>query len=217
MAVWPEKKFYKRKKVSHQTQYPSLSQENQTAGTLWLRVLSFRGKRAFTLYPRASSLHARHGFTLIELLVVVAIIGILAMVIMMGINSARNKAYTARAMQEFRSFQEAMELYLMDYGNYPADVNRNIPSGMEEYLGGGSWPSGPYPGSVYDWDNKMDTNGYIQISLRFCDIDGNNCRFPTEAWAENFDDKSAMYFCFEGPCRSHPSEALDHPGYCVNC
>lgn len=159
----------------------------------------------------------RTGFTLIELLIVIAIVGILAVIVISALAQARNKAYTARTLQEFRSFQEAMELYLMDNGNYPDDVNRNVPSGMEEYLGGSSWPNGPYPGSVYDWDNKMNTNGYIQISLRFCDIAGENCYFPTESWAANFDKMSAMYFCFEGQCRSHPDRPLDHPGYCVNC
>lgn len=157
------------------------------------------------------------GFTLIELLVVVAIIGILAVTIVAALSAARNKAYTARTLQEFRTFHQAMELYLNDAPTYPPDVDRNIPAGFEVYLGGGSWPDGPYPGSVYDWDNKLSTHGYIQISLRFCDINGNNCDFPSENWADNFDDKSAMYWCFEGQCRSHPNEPINHPGYCVNC
>lgn len=157
------------------------------------------------------------GFTLIELLVVVAIIGVLAALIITAVTKVRNKAYTARTLQEFRSFQQAMEMYLMDNNFYPADVDRDIPAGLETYLGGGTWPDGPYPGSVYDWDNKFPTHGYIQISLRFCDIGGTNCRFPTEYWAQNFDDKSAMYWCFEGQCRSHADRPIDHPGYCVNC
>lgn len=169
------------------------------------------------LLMNPTHLSKNKGFTLIELLVVIAIIGVLAILIVTGLKTARNKAYTARTLQEFRSFQEAMELYLMDNGSYPVDVNRNVPSGMEEYLGGSSWPQGPYPGSVYDWDNKMPTHGYIQISLRFCDITGEHCYFPTEKWAENFDDKSSMYWCFEGLCRSHSDRPIEHPGYCVNC
>jgi len=161
--------------------------------------------------------HSLSGFTLIELLVVVAIIGAIAVTITSAVNTVRNKAYTARAIKEFRVFEEAMTLYLIDNDGYPDDVSRNIPSGMEEYLSGGSWPNGPYPDSVYDWDNKFDTDGYIQISLRFCDISGNNCRFPTEDWATDFDAQSSMYWCFEGNCRSHPNRPDDHPGYCVNC
>lgn len=158
----------------------------------------------------------KRGFTLIELLVVIAIIGVLATIVFATLNNARNRGYTARTLQEFRSFQQAMEFYLNDNGDYPPDVNRNIPAGMEEYLGGGSWPDGPYPGSVYDWDNVPE-HGYIQISLRFCDTSGNNCRFPTERWAANFDRFSSMYWCFEGDCRAHPARPVSHPGYCVNC
>lgn len=163
------------------------------------------------------SLENKKGFTLIEILVTIAIIAVLAILVMSTIAAARNKGYTARTLQEFRSFQQAMELYLNDNPSYPADVSRNIPAGLEEFLGGGSWPDGPYPDSVYDWDNKYSTHGYIQVSLRFCDINGNNCRFPSESWANNFDSYSAMYWCFEGQCRSHPNRPINHPGYCVNC
>ena len=158
----------------------------------------------------------KKGFTLIELLIVIAVIAILSTVLISVIQGARSDAYTARAITEFKSFAQAMEFYLIDYDEYPPDVSRNIPSGMEEYLGGGTWPEGPHPGSVYDWDNITE-HGYIQISLRFCDINGENCNFPDEPWAQDFDDKSAMYWCFEGPCRSHPDRPVDHPGYCVSC
>ena len=109
----------------------------------------------------------KKGFNLIELLIVVAVIGILAVFIVGVLGDARNKAYTTRTLQEFRSFQQAMELYLNDNNTYPDDVSRGIPAGIEEYLGGGSWPEGPYPGSVYDWDNINNSNQFIQISLRF--------------------------------------------------
>lgn len=161
--------------------------------------------------------HSTKGFMLIELLIVVTILGILFTAILASVGDARNKAYTARTIQEFRVFEQAMNTYLIDTNSYPADVDRDVPSGMEEYLGGGTWPDGPYPGSVYDWDNITGPDPYIQISLRFCDINGNNCNFPSEDWAADFDEYSSMYWCFEGTCRSHSSQPVDHPGYCVNC
>ena len=170
-----------------------------------------------------SRYQVQKGFTLIELLVVIAIIAALAVLITTAVQSARNKAYTARALKEFRVFGDAMILYLIDNDTYPDDVNRDIPSGLEQYLSNrGEWPNGPYPGSVYDWDNiaspsQAPTDPYIQISLRFCDINGNNCYFPIESWAVDFDRYSSMYWCFEGPCRSHANQPIDHPGYCVNC
>jgi len=159
----------------------------------------------------------KKGFTLIELLIVVAIIGTLSTTITASVGKARNRAYLAKATREFHAFQDSMLLYLIDHNVYPADVNRNVPAGMEQYLTGGSWPDGPWPGSVYDWDNIIGADPYIQISLRFCDINGNHCHFPDEEWAEDFDAQSAMFLCFEGACRSHSSRPVDHPGYCLNC
>ena len=164
------------------------------------------------------SIQNKRAFTLIELLVVVAVVSVLATLLYTGITAAQNKAYTARAVKEFRSFAQAMTVYLLKNDTYPPDVNRDIPAGLEPYLANnGNWPDGPYPGSVYDWDNIGGADPYIQISLRFCDINGNNCRFPIESWAQDFDKNSAMYWCFEGVCRSHSSQPVDHPGYCVNC
>jgi prepilin-type N-terminal cleavage/methylation domain-containing protein len=158
------------------------------------------------------------GFTLVELIVVIGIIGILSRTVISTFDNAKNNAFLARTKKEFRVFENAMVMYLIDHNNeYPPDVNRDIPAGLEPYLSSGNWPEGPYPESVYDWDNITGADPYIQISLRFCDIDGNNCRFPKESWSTDFDRYSAVYYCFSGNCRSHSSRPVDHPGYCINC
>jgi len=157
------------------------------------------------------------GFTLIELLVVMAIIGLLSAITLSSLGIARDRANLSRLQIEFRSFGTAMELYLFDFDGYPPDVSRNVPAGIQAYLAGGSWPIGPYTGSVYDWDNITGGDPYVQLSLRFCDILGNNCNFPNESWAAGFDSYSAVYYCFQGNCRSHPSRPVSHPGYCINC
>ena len=159
----------------------------------------------------------KKGFTLIELLVVVAIIGILAIFVTTNVRAVQNKAYFAKAQKEFRSFEDAMYLYMIDHNNFPADVSRNIPPGLEEDLAGGTWPDAPWPGSVYDWDNITGADPYVQLSIRFCDVYGDNCNFPNEDWATDFDSSSSIYYCYEGNCRSHPNEPIDHPGYCINC
>ena len=76
-----------------------------------LRIKNFTG---FTLIPRHHS-----GFTLIELLVVVSVIGLLASVIMVSLNSARVKARDSRRVADLRQMTIALELYFDDHGYYP--------------------------------------------------------------------------------------------------
>jgi type II secretion system protein G len=59
------------------------------------------------------------GFTLIELLVVIAIIGMLAAVIMVSLNSARDKGRDAKRVSDARQIMTALELYYNDNGGYP--------------------------------------------------------------------------------------------------
>lgn len=173
--------------------------------------------------------YSKKGFTLIELLVVIAIIGILSAVVLASLNSARNKAYLARSQGELREVAIALELYADSHGgDYPSDVSRDLPSGIEQYLGGDDWPDAPWPGSVYDWDNwapgDLSHPPYeqvYQISVRFCPSPSSpitDCTFPDEDFVDGtWDAKSAVYYCVQGPCRSHSSELADHPGHCLNC
>lgn len=158
-------------------------------------------------------------FTLIELLVVVAIIGLLVSAVFASLQDARQSAYEARAKVESASFRQALEMYVQDNGDYPADVSRGIPAGLEEYLEVDDWPEAPWPGSQFDWDNwDIDGTQVLQISIRFCEVGRpSTCRFPAKDWADDFEVNSAAYWCIDGPCRAHSGEPVSYPAHCLNC
>ena len=81
----------------------------------------------------------KKGFTLIELLVVVAIIGLLATLSIVALNTARAKARDARRVADIKQIQTALELYYNDTGLYPTLIASLSPAYM------GTVPAGPTP------------------------------------------------------------------------
>ncbi len=171
----------------------------------------------------------KRAFTLIEVLMTLAIIAILASIVMINVFSRNSeKTYYEKAKKELNTMAGALELYSQAHqGDYPPDVSRNVPPGLEDYLSTAGtydeWPDAAWPGSIYDWENWQDPNNsaqrIYQISIRFCPVGGplSACRFPQQSWASDFGVNSAVYYCVSGACRAHEAEPINYPGYCINC
>lgn len=170
----------------------------------------------------------RHaGFSLVEIILVIVVLGILTVIGVTAYQGSVRDSYHTRADVELQTLANATKLYATKYNEYPADANRGIPAGLNEFIRGedasDAWPSAPWPESIYDYDAwDLDSDGKnetFQVSIRFCPAGGpiSACTFPQEPWVQNFDANSAYYYCIKGYCRAHQSRPVTHPGYCVNC
>ena len=65
----------------------------------------------------------KKGFTLIEILVVVAIIGVLASIVLVGLGGARRQGGDAKRIAELRQIQTGLELYFTKCGFYPGGAS----------------------------------------------------------------------------------------------
>lgn len=116
---------------------------------------------------------AQRGFTLIEIMVVVVILGILAAVVVPRIMDNPGKARVAKAQQDIRQLESALDLYKLDNFNYPntqqgLDALVNRPSGDPQprnYKQGGyikSLPKDPW-GNPYQYLSPGVKNAELDV------------------------------------------------------
>ena len=109
----------------------------------------------------------KRGFTLIELLVVVAIIGILAVIVILNLTGAKNRSRYARVVSDMTNISTAVRSYSMEHNNiYPDDVSPGVkPGALTDYLPG-AWPTTPCGDSIsqYDYQHWVSCGGGANTS-----------------------------------------------------
>ncbi|MFA5098774.1 MAG: prepilin-type N-terminal cleavage/methylation domain-containing protein [Candidatus Paceibacterota bacterium] len=106
------------------------------------------------------------GFTLIEILIVVAIIGLLASVVLVGLGSFRSRGRDARRVADLREVQNSLELYYLKNGNYPASNDwADLKSVLvNDAIGITNIPNDPLSDSssaTYLYGYSADKQGYV--------------------------------------------------------
>lgn len=99
------------------------------------------------------------GFTLIELLTVVAIIGILASIVLVGLGGFRARGRDSRRIADLRQIQNALELYYLKNGSYPmpagfANMSAELTSAG---IGVDRIPNDPSTGKSYGYASNGQT------------------------------------------------------------
>ena len=103
----------------------------------------------------------KKGFTLIELLVVVAIIGLLATLTIVALNSSRARARDAKRVADVKQVHTALALYFIDNGAYPDSIdftagNTGIGTNSVVYMS--KAPTAPIP-----FDGNCDTTSNLYV------------------------------------------------------
>lgn len=90
-------------------------------------------------------------FTLVEIMIVVVIVGLLASIAIPAFIRVRESAQGTRFANDIRIYQNSMQTFMLETGDYPEDSSSGeLPTGFEEYIRVESWQAGPAIGGVYD-------------------------------------------------------------------
>ena len=150
---------------------------------------------------------------------VIALVAILAIITTLYVTRLRAQSKLARVGADLTVIASALNEYAQDNNyQYPADVSRAVPPGLEKYLAGGVWPTSAWPNGEFDWDNWLGANNQqvYQISYHLCNTGDPVATCSDPILFPNFVQDSSIFYCISGPCIPHQNEPTI-PGYCINC
>ena len=155
----------------------------------------------------------RLGFTMVELLVVIAILGILSTIGLGTFRSSQAKSRDSRRKSDLASIQKALEMYLNDYGVYPASTNGEI----------------TLTNGVLSWDSQsefIDEKGTIYMkelpndpaaNQSYCySTDSSGRSFQLYAKLENSQDINCLDDNLDNICDSRSCAGTDGYNYGVS-
>lgn len=125
-------------------------------------------------------------FTVIELLLVIAIIGLLATIIFVALNSVRAKGRDSRRLSEIDSLRKALEFYYIDYGQYPEKTSWIKIEEDTDFLSAIS----PYISEDIQ-DPLYESGG--EYSYQYTSEDTNGTEYKVCATMETYEDSYCVY------------------------
>lgn len=111
------------------------------------------------------------GMTLIEIMIVIAILGLLAGIIGVGVMRSLEDARAQTALTQIKAFESALQLYNRDCGKYPGTQvgltaliqnPGNCPRWKPGYLGGNTIPPDPW-GNSYEYFSPGTHGNEVEI------------------------------------------------------
>jgi type II secretion system protein G len=109
------------------------------------------------------------GFTLVEIMVVIVIIGLLAALAIPAIRRSQRSSQNTRAINDFRVFSQAFEIYNTNNGGWPETAAPgampNLPTAITDTLKAASWQAPTILGGLWQWDNQLSSGGVAGICL----------------------------------------------------
>jgi prepilin-type N-terminal cleavage/methylation domain-containing protein len=127
------------------------------------------------------------GFTLIEIMVAIAIVGILAAIILVSMQSFGKKARASRALAQASSVIPAMVSCAGNYGNDKVQFSGDICSESSSYGSWPTWPSSDYGVDGSNWTSS--SNWYFKVKVESdmnaicCNSTMNSCGQPSSCSA----------------------------------